>query len=438
MKKLFLFFVLAGVFASCCKDVSDPNPAYDFYLIRNGDTIKSQNLVNNIVYAGEQISFYANASSEKMIIFTGGPGSNYSKMILHDSLLSKEENSTGQKDNGYSFRKSGGQFVYNVSYANHGVYNVVVVATNVDYCKDIVKNAIDSSLVLTVLDTVASLKSYSFAVPVRNSRVSIADGKIGISVVKGTSMTNCVITLDPGFASIEIKRDELSGWEPLLRGNTNPFRHTIDLTKKVAYRLTALSGRYVEYSVELTYRDADLSTGNSLFGISLDGVDSEIASSSGHFTIIYPKGMSGSKFTVRKSANSIVLFDGIEFTDETTISDLKSAGTITVRSQAGVNREYSYSVTEDDFAVTPFTFSSASGFPVTETEGGDKITVSLGASVNIKTLVPTFPSSVHTVITYADGSPFENGVTAIDFTNPVVFTFVNGTVERNITITVVQ
>lgn len=409
--------------SSCIKEkLSTPNPDFEYFVIRNTDTIFSPDSVE----VGEVVNFRNVGSGDYFSVFPGEPKNSFSSQT--DSLaIGVEKNRVSSKGSGLSLRRTGLYYSADYMYSTQGYYEIVYRSTSTaNYASDS-ETKEKGGVFITVTDGRTNILDKSIKVQDSDKEevlVKQSGDTVYMLVNYGWDLYKVDVKFQVGNA-VATRNGAPVGKEGQAFRDRN-----VDVKQPVVYRITAADGVTThDYVFVVKFFDKIISDNNNLSGITIKGVKF-IPNESGPFQLFYPSSMKSEavKFGCDSYATIKIGSKSFKVTSTVTVNDLIDAsGEIEIVSESGVPKKYTCTLTEESVKSSPLSFSNASGFPVVKGTG-DTLKVYLSSDIDITKLVPVYPASNFTVIEYGTTPKvFKNGVDVIDFTSPVPFTHTNGT-----------
>lgn len=416
MKRVILFAASAVTLFSCKPEIGEPNADFRYTVIRNGEEV-----VPDVVYAGESVTFESTGSGDYFVVYPGVPGYRYEDRTLDPSIASADSNIVSSKGVGFPLSKRDGKYSFTFKYTNNGTCNLAFVASNISKDGKTVKTAVNTEYKLTVRDSVGDLTSVVFYEP--SGIKVVREGNVfKLMVDYGKKVTNAYYAFSAGNATVSRDGKVLVPFKGVIEDE-------VDLSSPVFYDVTAPDGTKYKYEFRVVQRDYVKSSANKLTDIAIAGktylpTDNTLA-------IKYPSRATDAAVAFKISSKAKVKLSGVAEKTTYTVADLlASSKSFKVVSESGVESEpYTFTITESSLSFLPLSFAGASGFPLTVDNTAKSIQFSLASSYDVSKLLPLFTLSDYTSVSFEKNGSFvgyKPQVDTVNFSSPVNFKFVNG------------
>jgi hypothetical protein len=423
--KYSLLFIAIAAFAlwNCIKE-NPISPSATF----------TTSLTDNHAFAGEPFSVYLkNVKGAYITLFTGedssktySPGNpNAAGLVIKTDILDMPDSAQ-------------------VTYSNPGTYTLtLLVVSTGNQSKDIKETL--SSIQVTVSDRRNQFTK--FTIDKLDGQLSLDGTHIYFYASKAANLT----AKKPSFQLSSVNAVASVAGVPQVTGSTVQDFSALNpgdtLGRPVEYVITASNAETRTYTVQYKLRDPY--TGKQLNSLTIASVNSVFIPDEVNKTIeiIYVTGtnIKTSKVLATVSIGATANIGSKSVSPTATAVDLTlvANSTLTVKAEDGSTQDYAIIKTAVD-KFTGFTFTKANGADLNPAPVGTidlvnkTITVNVLKGTDVTSLVPDF-TGISTFTVQVGANVITAGVTAVDFTNPVVLDLYLGTRKLDsYTVTVVQ
>ncbi len=435
-------------YLTSCKDkIEQPDGGFSWYE-ETDFMLNRDNPNKNPFYLNETAIFVSESNDAEMyVVWPGDKGYDYTKRFLHDSLSNADTNKVASKAAGKPLTFKNGEYYLTSGhvFSDVGTFMVYFVSRNFNEEDNSFKETVDSAEI-EVLDTVTSLflpqgadptkVNYSFNVVLPADLAGVAPDISGtlveLPVSYGFDLSYAAIKFAVNNALVTVDQGELS-----LANGVYTWQGSLESPCIITVSAVGEGAPSKDYTLQATYGTP--SSENDLTELSIAGFDGEISGSGVDVELPAATNLNAVAIDFTVSEHATVSIGGTDIASGDDI-DLSSPVTLTVTAQDGT--------TPQDFTITPvgiptqmtnLEFINLNPVVVADFSATPNIAATVFPGTDVTNLVPSITMTKFAQAFYNDGSSdvqIENGVTAIDFTDPVdlyIYTSVD-TVQYTVTV----
>ncbi len=443
MKKLSVVLIsLLFLFTGCKEELDKPQGGFSWYYQDDADKANSN---PSVVQVGDPLIFESNLSdADYCIVWTGDDGHDYNKRNLSKDESNPdtsyvEENNVGitlKDDNGVLKTKNP------YSYKYPGDYTIYFVSRNVDTETMDYVETIDSSEI-TVQDTLCELFAPPGEDPAQYKFVIVQPAELSEvePVVEGTTVTipaPAGLNVNDVLIYIKAGRSLISGDQILPPDNRGRIFFSGDLSSPKEIVISSVDESYSKtYTLQVEYGTP--SSENDLTELSIAGFDGEISGSGVDVELPDAIDLDAVALDFTVSEHATVSIDGTDIASGDDINLSSGSVELTVTAQDGSTQVYTVTRVGIPTQMTALEFINLNPVVDADFSSAPNITATVFPGTDVTNLVPSITMTKFAQAFYDDGGTnvdIENGVTEIDFTNPVdiyIYTSID-TVQYTVTV----